>query len=147
MLNGVEGAPQKHSCLVLMLINDTRRISWLLQRQQRSQEVSEEQRSQSFSLLISDSSPRWSISVVYLLLAPVLCSQPDRTVSLTYINNSANPCSHDKTVSSSTPPAHAYKPGLYTIRCSSQDLYSQYVYTEQTVSFQTPFQILLSGVN
>lgn len=101
MLNGVEGTPQQHPCLVLMLINGTWRMSWLLQRQQRSHEVSEEQRSQSFSLLISDSSPRWSIFVVYLLLALVLCSQPDRTVSLTYINNSANPCGHDRTVSSS----------------------------------------------
>lgn len=133
MLNGVEGTPQQHPCLVLMLINGTRRMSWLFQHQLWSQEFSEEQRSQSFSLLISDSSPRWSISVVYLLLALVLYSQPDRTVSLTYINNSANPCGRGRTVSSSTPLAHAYKQRLSDVLVRT--VYSRYFNTTQSVPF------------
>lgn len=128
MLNEVEGTPQQHLCLVLMLINGTLRMSWLLQCQQWSQGVSEEKRSQSISLLISDSSPRWSISLVYLLLALVFSSQPTRTVSLTYINNSASPCGHDRTVSSSTPLALASKLELSCLMFMSGLLFTVCLY-------------------
>lgn len=116
MLKGVAGLESQHTCLVLMLINGKGRVSRLAWPRRWSRTLSDEpggRLSFSSSLLISDSSTIWSISVASLLLhqhtAPILTGLWVVHTLITVRTPKVGRWDSDRMVSSSSAPAPAYK--------------------------------------